>query len=128
MITYVKAHYGANTEKVRDRARAYADSNIPLYLWTSAAARSRKAGIPFSITPDDVVVPAHCPVLGIPLLRGHGKGATAGAPSLDRKVPELGYVPGNVVVISWRANTLKRDATRAEVQAVADWMGAEGLA
>jgi hypothetical protein len=28
----------------------------------------------------------------------------------------LGYVPGNVMVVSWRANTLKGNATLAELQ------------
>jgi hypothetical protein len=33
-------------------------------------------------------------------------------------------VPGNVFVISRRANVLKRDATLAEIQAIAIWMEA----
>jgi hypothetical protein len=44
------------------------------------------------------------------------------SPSLDRIVPELGYVEGNVVWISNRANILKRDATWEELQRVAEWL------
>jgi hypothetical protein len=44
------------------------------------------------------------------------------SPSLDRVVPELGYVEGNVVWISNRANILKRDAAWEELQRVAEWL------
>jgi hypothetical protein len=84
--------------------------------------------VPFSITPQDVVVPAVCPVLGIALNHGGGvksKGFKDSSPSLDRVVPSLGYVLGNVRVISWRANRLKADATAAELMKVALYAAAE---
>ena len=83
-----------------------------------ARTRANKAGIPFEITAADIVIPTHCPVLGIPLIQGRGR-PEPGSPSLDRIVAERGYVPGNIVVISNRANTLKRDATPAELRAIA---------
>ena len=43
-------------------------------------------------------------------------------PSLDRIIPELGYVKGNVVFISMRANSIKQDATEQELYLVADWL------
>jgi hypothetical protein len=43
-------------------------------------------------------------------------------PSLDRVIPALGYVPGNVRVISFRANRLKQDATAEEVAAILDYI------
>ena len=43
-------------------------------------------------------------------------------PSLDRINPKLGYVKGNVQVISWRANNIKRDATAEELRLVADFV------
>lgn len=52
------------------------------------------------------------------LERGIGK-QHAASPSLDRIIPTLGYVPGNVWVISHRANELKRDATLQEIQMLA---------
>jgi hypothetical protein len=85
-----------------------------------ARTRASKKGIPFDLTEEDVRIPNYCPVLGIPLVRGSGLGGhRAGSPSLDRVRPELGYVKGNVIVISHRANTLKRDATIEEMQALA---------
>ena len=50
-----------------------------------------------TITKDDIVIPSHCPVLGIPLFQTLGKkGGGDHSPSLDKVRPELGYVPGNV--------------------------------
>ena len=43
---------------------------------------------------------------------------TRNSPSLDRIRLELGYVKGNVRVISGRANLLKNDATIEELEAV----------
>jgi hypothetical protein len=69
----------------------------------------------------DVSVPDVCPVLGIPLKVVSGKGFTDNSPSLDRIVPSLGYVPGNVVVISMRANRIKSDASLAELKKIVEF-------
>jgi len=84
----------------------------------------QKKGLPFALTPDDLVMPKLCPVLGIPLeVRGRGEPNT---PSVDRVIPALGYVRGNVRVISWRANKLKSDCTDPdEMEAVADYIRRE---
>lgn len=66
------------------------------------------------------MIPSHCPILGIPLFKGKS-GGEANSPSLDRIEPELGYVPGNIVVISNRANRLKSDATIDELRAIASF-------
>lgn len=44
--------------------------------------------------------------------------------SLDRRECEKGYVPGNVAVISYRANTIKSDATVDELKSIVKWMEA----
>jgi hypothetical protein len=86
----------------------------------SARLRAVRAGIPFALTVADVVVPDTCPILGIPLARTAGRPAPS-SPTLDRIRPELGYVPGNVQVISHRANTMKSDATFQEMVMLGDW-------
>ena len=69
-----------------------------------------------SITPSDMI----CPALGIQMKVGQTiKEAKIISPSLDRLIPELGYVKGNVVVVSNRANTIKRDATPEELMKIA---------
>ena len=92
-------------------------------MFQNAKGRAKKQGIPFAITKDDIVIPDTCPVLGIRLEWGVGLGRmNDGSPSLDKIVPELGYVPGNVCVISWRANRLKSDATLAELESVCNYL------
>lgn len=110
--------YGAEINAER-RAERRAD---PVTYMLRHAKRSAKVkGIPFALKHEDVILPKVCPVLGIPLVVGNGF-RTAASPSLDRIIPELGYVKGNVCVISWRANDLKRDATAAELRAVLQYV------
>jgi hypothetical protein len=63
------------------------------------------------------VVPERCPVLGIPLAVSTRR-CSAGSPTLDRIDSRLGYVQGNVIVVSFRANTIKSDSTLEELAAV----------
>lgn len=53
----------------------------------------------------------------IPFVRGT-KTLCDGSPTLDRMVPSLGYVRGNVTVISAHANRIKSDASLAELRRV----------
>jgi hypothetical protein len=89
------------------------------YLWRQARRRALLKGIPFDLTEDDVVIPERCPVLGIPLGFDGGLSERGSSPSLDRIDPSRGYVRGNVLVISFRANQIKSDATPEELRMVA---------
>lgn len=94
-------------------------------MWTGAKKSARRKGLPFNLELSDIVIPERCPVLDIPLKpEGNRRGRCDDSPSLDRMVPELGYVKGNICVISWRANTLKRDATADELRRVAEYTAA----
>ena len=90
-----------------------------------AKQRAEKMGWEFTITEEDIYIPETCPVLGMELIvqspRGKG-GGSAGSPSLDRINPALGYIPGNVQVISHLANTMKCNATPEELLMFADWV------
>lgn len=83
-------------------------------LWNSARNRCKKSGMEFSISREDIIIPTHCPLLGIKISLDDGEMATS--PSLDRKDASKGYVPENVWVISHRANQIKNDATKEEIQ------------
>lgn len=100
--------------KNRDKRKVSADRYIRAHpivvLVRGARTRSRHENVPFDLSPEDLVMPQVCPVLGIPLTHLGGK-LSDDKPSLDRVVPSLGYVRGNVVIISWRANRLKSDAS-----------------
>lgn len=98
-------------QEYKDRAHAFR-------MHRAAQGRANRSGIPFTITPDDIpVLPKRCPVLGIVLSRPtQGEKTLAATPSLDRIIPALGYTPGNIRIISWRANSLKKDGTLEELQ------------
>ena len=88
-----------------------------------AQGRAKKQGIPFNIEESDIVIPDVCPVLGLPLTKSIGM-PTCNSPSLDKIIPDLGYVKGNIKVISYRANRLKNDASLAELRAIAAYVEA----
>jgi hypothetical protein len=91
------------------------------YMLILVKARCKHLGnhIPFSILPEDVEYVTHCPILGIELnyfSEQSKRGMVVdNAASIDRIVPSLGYIPGNVMVVSWRANKLKSDITLEEM-------------
>lgn len=80
-------------------------------LWRRAKKRAVERGLPFDLPVAEVIIPHSCPALGIELRIGQGR--SLNSPSLDRIEPQLGYVSGNVRVISDKANRLKgnRDLT-----------------
>ena len=71
----------------------------------------------FSLTKEDIIIPDVCPVLGIPLQIGSGR-PSANSPTLDRRDNSKGYTPENTFVISYRANSIKSDATPEELEKV----------
>lgn len=80
---------------------------------------ARRANLPFELTAEDIIIPDACPVLGIPLFFSVVR--TYNTPSVDRINNTNGYVVGNIVVCSWRANMLKKDATVDELIRIANF-------
>lgn len=102
-----KQKYKENPCKELQKQKEWKTNNIEKYLLQSAKARSKKHGIPLNITENDIIVPDKCPYLGITLVPF----SDWSSPSLDKIIPDLGYVVGNVQVISKLANTMKSCAT-----------------
>ncbi len=95
---------------------------------SAARIRARKQNLPFSLTVADVlaVLPEDlcCPIFGVPLVFGkHGQYS----PSLDKIIPSLGYVRGNVAIISVRANLMKSNANAFELSLLSQWLEREEL-
>lgn len=88
-------------------------------MFLRVKSRAKMLGQQFTIQVSDIVVPDVCPVLGI-RLNHHARtsGMKDDSPSLDRIDPKKGYVPGNIRVISGRANLLKSNATVAEMELI----------
>lgn len=116
-----KEWYQENLEREREKRRNYSRRMTTDFtarkMFDAARNRCSKNKTIFTITLDDVVIPEFCPILKQPL-----KVRTRYAPSLDRIVPSLGYIPGNVWVISRKANVMKNDATYEELQEFSKWV------
>lgn len=88
-------------------------------MLNSAKKRARIKGVPFDLTVEDLEFPEVCPVLGIPISRSpNGGWHWPSSPSLDRINPALGYTKDNIRIISFRANTLKNNASVKELELV----------
>jgi len=107
-------------ECIRLERRATRPTPAVSRMLSAARSRAKSRGLPFTIEAGDISMPETCPVLHIPLATGERDNA----PSLDRIVPRLGYVPGNVIVISQRANRIKNDATPQELYDIAEFFAA----
>ena len=108
------AYRRRNKDKIAAIQRRSAWKHPERRLLQLCRARARKAGLLCTVTKEDIVVPSHCPVLGLPLFV-QKRGFSDNSPTLDRIDNTKGYVPGNVMVVSWRANRIKCDATVAEL-------------
>lgn len=99
-------------------------------MWYAARKRAKRKGVAFQITQEDVrrAWPARslCPILGI-LLQASAQASSDSSPTLDRINPEWGYEPGNIAVISHRANRAKNSLTAAEHKMIVRWMEEQGL-
>lgn len=111
-----------NTRRYRGMRFCRACDSTQRRMWISARYRANAKGIPFTITVEDIVIPECCPVLGMRLVLRTGRGSNNDSPSLDRINPRKGYVPGNVSVISYRANRIKNDASLEELRRITAWL------
>lgn len=117
-----------NPDKIRATRLKYKSKSTKKTMLSSAKCRAKRLGIPFSLTEDDISIPEVCPILGIKLEANVGKGRPAqGSPSLDRIRPELGYVVGNIIVISNKANMIKSNATSEEILKVGEYYKKLGI-
>jgi hypothetical protein len=117
--------YREDRDHRNKRTRDWHRNNPARSYLLAARKRAKSQGVPFNLEEEDIVFPKTCPVLGIPIILKSTTGPrkrTDNTPSLDRIEPHLGYIKGNVEVISWRANRLKNDATLSELQKIVEYM------
>ncbi len=110
-----------NKELCATRHQRYKNKgNNRLYLMLKARKDdAKRKNLPFDISINDIEVPDLCPVLQIPLFFSDKR--TYNTPSIDRMDNLKGYTKDNIIVCSWRANMLKKDATLQELQQLAQF-------
>ena len=91
-------------------------------MYTNARRSSRTRDIYFDLKPEDITTLELCPILGIELTYGGTGKVKDSSASIDRVDNSLGYVKGNVMIISNRANRIKGDATVEELEAIISYM------
>lgn len=107
-------------DKFAERSAKWDAKNHEGCLLRAARCRASKRGLEFNIEISDILIPDTCPILGISIVRGKGK-LSPGSATLDRINNDLGYVKGNVWVISSKANLMKNSATLDELVAFGKW-------
>lgn len=100
--------------------REWTAKNKPAKMVADAKQRAKLKGLPFDIEASDITIPEKCPVLGIKLVSGKGKQQDS-SPTLERLKPELGYVKGNVIVVSAKANRMRNSGSAAELLRAGCW-------
>lgn len=127
------ARYYEKKEEIRAKQKVYAktdrakqlqrqsdlkskQANFEGYMWRSLKNRCKTEQKPFDLELTDIVIPEVCPYLQVPLTRVLGQGKNQPYnPSVDRIIPELGYIKGNIQIISEKANRMKQDASTQEL-------------
>lgn len=120
-VALFASNYEHNPKRVAYRRRVYEEKSPAAKLLQGAKYRARAAGKEFSLTEADIFVPSVCPCCGILLVSHMGRGKLSSAsPTLDRLDNTFGYIQGNIWVICYRCNSIKRDANSQELRNIAD--------
>lgn len=120
------AWYRANKAHVlRHQKRARKQDPIGHALNTLRSTAKQRC-MAFALTREDLeaVWTMICPVFGMPLSLTNTR-KKDNSLSIDRIDNDYGYVPGNIAVMSWRANRLKLDASLEELEAVLKYVRRE---
>jgi len=105
-------------------------TDIGKWIYRSKTGKNKKARKELLVDHYKQLIVSHCPLLGIRLSYENYKleKMPDNYATLDRIEPNLGYVFGNVQIISYRANTIKNSATLEEMALIVkNWSAREKL-
>ena len=117
---YVKANPDYKSRN-RTAAAKWQDDNMLQYRLLSARSRSKKSGLEFTITLDDIQqlwdsCSGNCYYTGLPMVQERNN--VLDSVSLDRRDNTKGYIPGNVVLCRSVVNIMKSDLSEDDFAAV----------
>lgn len=104
------------------RVRQLLGDNLERSIWMRSKARAEKKGMGFDLDIKDIVIPTHCPVLGMQLELNNTHYTKDSSPSIDRIDNTGGYTKGNIRIISFKANRIKSNHTIEALRAVVKYM------
>ena len=127
-----RERYAADAElrkQESERTKEWQAANPFKALVPGYKHRAAKKGVPFDLDKEylESIWTGTCPAFGTRLDLPHSKKHPRGAqhinqPSLDRIFPDRGYVKGNVIWISAKANVIKNNASAADILRVGQWL------
>jgi hypothetical protein len=106
-----------------DKQRIYTRDKRKV-LFNAAKKRAKDNNIDFNLELDDIILPLKCPILGIELVFNTDK-AKDNSYSIHRIDPNKGYIKSNIQIISFKANTIKNNASLTEIEKVYLYMKAQ---
>lgn len=125
MLAASKRHYNKNKDRILARNKQTRDNlkktDLKLYVFRKAKYRAKQSGIEFTITINDFELPPKCPVFGTDWEFG-SRHPVDNSISMDRINSNLGYIPGNVIIISAKANRIKNNASIEELEILINWL------
>lgn len=117
--------------QLREHARRHREKFRVSWLTRHAIKRCRASGMACDaafLKELSLLKPSNCPCCQVKLnyafSGANNNKAMNDGPSLDRVDPLKGYIRGNVEIICWRCNALKRDALLHELEAIVAYMRA----
>lgn len=104
-------------ENTKIQAKQRHINNRERYLLTTCKARAKKKGLEFNLSIEDIVIPDKCPILGTTFPKGSAQMHLKNwySSSIDRIDNSKGYIKGNIMIISRKANVMKNSASKEEL-------------
>lgn len=121
----IKRYREKNRERLLENDRNRYKTDVKRYTYhmmKRAEKRAKAKNLPFDLEVSDLIIPEVCPILGIKLEIGSGRGPSDSSPSLDRIDPEKGYTKSNVMIISMKANKIKSDVLVEDIEKVLNFL------
>lgn len=86
-------------------------NNPTRVIYNRAKSRAIINNIEFDIEISDIIIPLKCPIFDIELKINDPDWT----PSIDRINPRLGYIRGNIIIVSNKANRIKNNALPEDI-------------
>jgi hypothetical protein len=122
MKEYSQKYYNKNKDKFKNKLIRWREKNHEKAILFRAKQRAKQKDFEFNLDSSDIVIPLRCPILDIEIIRNKNTSTKVNSPSLDRIDNTKGYIKGNIMVVSNKANTMKNNATPEELIKFANWI------
>lgn len=108
----------------RARYKAYQKRDYFKWKCTKTKARAKRLNLLFDLTPEYLkeIWTGYCPITK-EILSFDENWTNSNSAELDKIIPELGYIKGNVAFISRRMNKIKSEASYSDIIKLGEWLG-----